>query len=140
MKLRKFNKQDLEDATNLANFNVQNYKQEIKYEKTFKFECLKNAILNINRKNNNYVKNLKRHWEYENIVRNVVDLEIDVSILEELTTMQKKVLTQFLKYGNLTDVAKELGTNYDTTKAHYRHGIQKLKTILKEEGPWRLLR
>lgn len=139
MKLKSFNPQDLEDANSQVDFKIHVYDQEIKYKKTFRFECVKNTLLNINRINKNYEKRLRKHYEYENIVKHCKDEKLDLSILSELTEGQQKVLVAFLEHGNLIDTAKALNANYETTKVHFRNGVQKLKSILKKEGPWRLL-
>jgi hypothetical protein len=50
--------------------------------------------------------------------------------IEALPLMQRRTVESFMKLNKLSDVAKHLKVNYDTTKANYRHAMLKIKVYL----------
>lgn len=140
MKLYKFNAEDLEDAKSHADYKMFIAGDTVEYKETYRFACIKHKLLNETRSKKTAYRNLHRHWEYENIVKNVVEPKIDLDIINLLTKQQKKVMLKFLELGCLVKTAEELNLDYNTTKAHYRHAIMFFRNILKKEGSWKLLR
>lgn len=88
-----------------------------------------------------YTKEYRQHellLEYKELIElqpPAFNEELLFSVLEKvanITKNQKMVILEFLKCGNLVMVAKRLGKDYNTTKAHYRAGIKSLQELTKE--------
>ena len=51
-----------------------------------------------------------------------------------LTAKQYKVISAYLQSGDFKQVASDLGTNYETTKATFKQAVARLKYLLGEEN------
>lgn len=129
------NVEDAEDISHSVWFSIINNNSVVKSPKTYLYSAVKNNFLNFKRRHSRLVfKEFDIIIDEDPflIVQTREEFEKFIDCLMMLPVTQRKVCyKRLVEQKTFKEIAKEMGTPYDTCKANYRHGVLKLRKELR---------